>query len=701
MKAKCATKVEIRQTAPICTFIEHCSCMRCEPMPLGPKRKHFSQRSSVRAFRRMPTWRNKQKMAAQVHGFQTEVAKLLKLLANSLYSNKEVFLRELISNASDAIDKLRFLSITKPELAQEDPVLRIRVRADRDAGTLTISDNGIGMTLAEANERLGTIANSGTEDFLSKLSADDAKSSQLIGQFGVGFYSAFIVADRVTVRSRAAGAKPDEAVCWSSDGTGTYMSETTVKADRGTDVILHLKADEREFLNDWTLRETITKFSDHISTPVYLYEAPKDDEKKEDDKKEASSPEDVWHQVNDAKALWTLSPKDVKDEEYKAFYTHLTHDYGEPLAWAHNRVEGDLEYTSLLYIPGEAPWDLYGNPEEQKGLKLFVQRVFIMDRAKAFLPNYLRFIRGLVDTNDLPLNVSRELLQESRVVSKLKKALTKRSLDMIEKLAEDKENVEKYRTFWSAFGRVLKEGVVEDPANRERILKCLRFASTKTIEEGDAALVSLDEYIARAPEAQKKIYFLIAGTREAAEHSPYLETLKKKNVEVLLLWDRIDEWMMNAITEYAGKGFVSATASDLELGDLADKEEEKAREEETKEAQADIERLKKALGDKVEGVRVSTRLVDSPSCVVGSNDQMLTAQMRRMLEAAGQPVPEEKFTLEINPKHPLITKALAETDEKRFADWAAVILEEAHLADQGTLKDPAGFVKRLNALLLG
>ena len=649
----------------------------------------------------MPIWRIQQKMAAQVHGFQTEVAKLLKLLANSLYSNKEVFLRELISNASDAIDKLRFLSITKPELAQEDPVLRIRVRADRDAGTLTISDNGIGMTLAEANERLGTIANSGTEDFLSKLSADDAKSSQLIGQFGVGFYSAFIVADRVTVRSRAADAKPDEAVCWSADGTGTYMSETTVKADRGTDVILHLKADEREFLNDWTLRETITKFSDHISTPVYLYEAPKDDEKKEDDKKEASSPEDVWHQVNDAKALWTLSPKDVKDEEYKAFYAHLTHDYGEPLAWAHNRVEGDLEYTSLLYIPGEAPLDLYGNPEEQKGLKLFVQRVFIMDRAKAFLPNYLRFIRGLVDTNDLPLNVSRELLQESRVVSKLKKALTKRSLDMIEKLAEDKENVEKYRTFWSAFGRVLKEGVVEDPANRERILKCLRFASTKTIEEGDAALVSLDEYIARAPEAQKKIYFLIAGTREAAEHSPYLETLKKKNVEVLLLWDRIDEWMMNAITEYAGKGFVSATASDLELGDLADKEEEKAREEETKEAQADIERLKKALGDKVEGVRVSTRLVDSPSCVVGSNDQMLTAQMRRMLEAAGQPVPEEKFTLEINPKHPLITKALAETDEKRFADWAAVILEEAHLADQGTLKDPAGFVKRLNALLLG
>ena len=632
-------------------------------------------------------------MAAQVHGFQTEVAKLLKLLANSLYSNKEIFLRELISNASDAIDKLRFLSITNPDLTKDDPVLRIRVRADKDAGTLTISDNGIGMTLEEANQRLGTIANSGTEDFLSKLSTDEAKSSQLIGQFGVGFYSAFIVADRVTVRSRAASAAPDQAVCWSSDGTGTYTSEETVKADRGTDVILHLKSDETGFLDDWTLRETITKYSDHISTPVYLWEPPKADDKKEDAPKDGE-----WHQVNDAKALWTMSPKDVKDEEYKAFYTHLTHEYVEPLAWAHNRVEGDLEYTSLLYIPGEAPWDLYNNPEEQKGLKLFVQRVFIMDRAKAFLPNYLRFIRGLVDTNDLPLNVSRELLQESRVAAKLKKALTKRSLDMIEKLAEDKE---KYRTFWTAFGRVLKEGVVEDPANRERILKCLRFHSTKTIESGDAELVSLDEYIARAPEAQKKIYFLIAGNREAAENSPYLETLKKKGIEVLLLWDRIDEWMMSAITEYAGKGFVSATAADLELGDLADKDEEAAEAEAKKAAEGDVERLKKALGDKVEDVRVSTRLVDSPSCVVGSNDQMLTPQMRRMLEAAGQPVPEEKFTLEINPKHPLIAKALAETDEKRFADWADVILEEAHLADQGTLKDPAGFVKRLNALLLG
>ena len=632
-------------------------------------------------------------MAAQVHGFQTEVAKLLKLLANSLYSNKEIFLRELISNASDAIDKLRFLSITNPDLTKDDPVLRIRVRADKDAGTLTISDNGIGMTLEEANQRLGTIANSGTEDFLSKLSTDEAKSSQLIGQFGVGFYSAFIVADRVTVRSRAASAAPDQAVFWSSDGTGTYTSEETVKADRGTDVILHLKSDETGFLDDWTLRETITKYSDHISTPVYLWEPPKADDKKEDAPKDGE-----WHQVNDAKALWTMSPKDVKDEEYKAFYTHLTHEYVEPLAWAHNRVEGDLEYTSLLYIPGEAPWDLYNNPEEQKGLKLFVQRVFIMDRAKAFLPNYLRFIRGLVDTNDLPLNVSRELLQESRVAAKLKKALTKRSLDMIEKLAEDKE---KYRTFWTAFGRVLKEGVVEDPANRERILKCLRFHSTKTIESGDAELVSLDEYIARAPEAQKKIYFLIAGNREAAENSPYLETLKKKGIEVLLLWDRIDEWMMSAITEYAGKGFVSATAADLELGDLADKDEEAAEAEAKKAAEGDVERLKKALGDKVEGVRVSTRLVDSPSCVVGSNDQMLTPQMRRMLEAAGQPVPEEKFTLEINPKHPLIAKALAETDEKRFADWADVILEEAHLADQGTLKDPAGFVKRLNALLLG
>ncbi len=630
-------------------------------------------------------------MSQQVHGFQTEVAKLLKLLANSLYSNKEVFLRELVSNASDAIDKLRFLSITNPDLTKDDPLLKIRIRADKEAGTLTISDNGIGMTLDEANAHLGTIAKSGTEDFLSKLSGDEAKDSQLIGQFGVGFYSSFIVADKVTVISRSANAKADEAVCWSSEGLGTYTSELTARADRGTDVILHLKPEESGFLERWTLRETITKYSDHIATPVYLWEetTEKDDEGKEVQKSE-------WVQVNDAKALWTLPPKDVTDDQYKAFYKHLTHDFEDPLAWAHNRVEGDLEYTSLLYCPSEAPWDLY-NRDIQKGLKLFVQRVFIMDRADQFLPNYLRFVKGLIDTNDLPLNVSREILQENATVEKLKKAVTRRSIDMIAGIADD---AEKYKTFWKAFGRVLKEGIVEDPSNRERLMKLLRFASTKSVEEGSDAYVSLKDYVERAPKEQKKIYFLTASSRDAAVNSPYLEFFKKKGIEVLLLWERIDEWMLPALSEFEGKAFCSATASDLDLGDLADKNEEKAHEEAKKAAEPAVERIKKALGDKVADVRVSNRLVDSPSCVIGQHDQMITREMRLMFEQAGQAVPEEKYTLEINPSHPLIAKALAEADELRFGEWAQVILDQALLADQGTLKDPAGFVKRLNELLL-
>lgn len=629
---------------------------------------------------------------AEVLGFQTEVAKLLQLLAKSLYSNKEVFLRELVSNASDAIDKLRFLSLTKPELAKDDPVLKIRIRADRDAGTLTISDNGIGMTMDEAKSQLGTIAKSGTEQFMAALSADDKKASQLIGQFGVGFYSAFIVADQVTVISRSAQAGEAEAVKWSSDGSGTYSVEAVSKAGRGTDVILHLKKDETEFLNNWTLMDVIRRYSDHIATPVELW-TPKTKEKPED--KDPDPSEGAWEQVNDAKALWTLNPKDVKEEDYKAFYEHLTHDYSAPLSWSHNRVEGDLDYTSLLYIPSEAPFNLYDR-DQKRGLKLYVQRVFIMDRAEAFLPNYLRFVAGLVDTNDLPLNVSRELLQDSVVVHKLKKALTRRALDMIADLAKD---AEKYRIFWSNFGAVLEEGIVEDPANRDRILKLLRFATTKTAAEGDAALASLDDYLSRMPQGQKNIYYLTASSREAAEHSPYLETFKKKGVEVLLLWKRIDEWMMGNLDKYQDHDFISATASDLKLGDLEDKEEEKAAQETAKAAETDVARFKAALGDKVSDVRVSTRLVDSPACVVGAHDQMLTAQMRRMLEAAGQTVPEEKYTLEINPKHPLIVKALAANDADRFADWADVIFEQAVLADQGSIKDPAGFLKRLNTLL--
>lgn len=626
-------------------------------------------------------------MAAQVHGFQTEVTKLLKLLANSLYSNKEIFLRELISNASDAVDKLRFLSIQDPLLTKDDPLFHIRVKADEAAGTLTISDNGIGMTLDEANEHLGTIAKSGTEEFFRNLSQDQAKASQLIGQFGVGFYSAFIVADRVTVVSRSAKAAANEAVRWTSDGNGTYESELTTKDTRGTDVILTLKDSEKEFLNEWTLRGIITKYSDHISTPVWLWEkeTPADEKKK---------PTWKWVQVNDAKALWTLPPKDVKDEQYKEFYKHLTHDYDDPLTWAHNRVEGDLEYTSLLYIPKTAPWDLY-NREQKNGLKLYVQRVFIMDNAEEFLPNYLRFVKGLVDTADLPLNVSREILQDSAVTRKLRRALTKRALTMIGKLAEDKT---KYAEFWSQFGRVLKEGPVEDRTNQEEILKLLRFASTKS--GTNAEDVSLTDYVARMPEKQKHIYYITAGSYEAAANSPYLETLKKKGIEVLLLWDRVDEWLMGNVEAFDGKTFISATAKDLDLGELEDKEEEKQKEESEKQHKGLVERLKKALGGKVQDVKVTARLVDSPACVVGAQDQMLTQQMRRMLEAAGQAVPEENYTLEINPDHPLIGRMATETDEAKFTQWANFIFAEAQLADQGTLKDPSSFIKSLNELLL-
>ena len=629
-------------------------------------------------------------MAAQVHGFQTEVSKLLNLLAKSLYSNKEVFLRELISNASDAIDKLRFLSITDPKLLGEDAAFAIRVKIDKDAKTLTVTDNGIGMTLEEANEHLGTIAKSGTADFLSTLSGDQAKDSQLIGQFGVGFYSAFIVADKVTVESRSAKAAESEAVRWQSAGEGTYTSEAITRSDRGTSITLHLKDDCAEFLDTWTVRTAITKYSDHISVPVMLWE-----EKYEELKNENDKPASTWQwvQVNDAKALWTLNPRDVTDEQYKEFYKHLAHDFEDPLAWAHNRVEGELEYTSLLYLPARAPWDLYTR-DKVHGLKLFVQRVFIMDEAEQFLPNYLRFVRGLVDTNDLPLNVSRELLQDSAVIQKLKKALTKRALTMIGKLSEDKD---KYAVFWKNFGNVLKEGPVEDFGNREEVAKLLRFASTHNT--GDAQDVSLTDYVSRMSDKQKCIYYLVSGSYASAATSPYLEAFKKKGIEVLLMWERIDEWLMGNLTEFEGKKFVPVTAADLDLGELEDKPAEKKKEE-AKAAQPLVERFKKALGEKVTDVRVSDRLVESPSCVTAEHGQILTTQMRRMLEAAGQEVPEEKFILEINPQHALVQKAAQTTDEAAFAKWAEFILEEAMLSEQGALKDPNAFVRRLNELLL-
>lgn len=630
-------------------------------------------------------------MAAQLHGFQTEVAKLLDLLANSLYSNKEVFLRELISNASDALDKLHFLSLTDQKLLGDDPILRIRVKADKDAGTLTISDNGIGMTVEEAQEHLGTIAKSGTDEFFKSLSGDAAKDSQLIGRFGVGFYSAFIVADKVTVYSRSAKAAQNEGVCWESEGLGTYTAERIDRKERGTDIVLHLKADAQKFLDAWVLETAITKYSDHIAVPVYLWKEKTAETPKEGEK--PAAPVFEWVQVNDAKALWTINSRDVKDEQYKEFYRHLTHAYDDPLVWSHNKVEGELEYTSLLYIPTEAPWDLF-NRDAEHGLKLFVQRVFIMDEAEQFLPHYLRFVRGLVDTNDLPLNVSREMLQETAVTQKLKKALTHRVLTMLEKLAKD--DPAKYAAFWKTFGRVLKEGPVEDPANRGTLMKLMRFASTKAGTGSED--VSLADYVARMPKGQDKIYYLVATSRQTAETSPYLEELKKKGIEVLLMWERIDEWLMGNLFEYEGKAFVSVTSSDLELGELADKKDEAKEKEAAEKAKPLVERFKKALGNKVVDVRAATRLTDSPSCVVAENGSFISAQMRRMFEAAGQPVPEARYILEVNVNHPLVQKAAA-GDDAAFERWAKVILDQAVLAEQGTLADPNGFIREMNALL--
>lgn len=630
-------------------------------------------------------------MAAQLHGFQTEVAKLLDLLANSLYSNKEVFLRELISNASDALDKLRFLSLTDQKLLGDDPILRIRVKTDKDAGTLTISDNGIGMTVEEAQEHLGTIAKSGTDEFFKSLSGDAAKDSQLIGRFGVGFYSSFIVADKVTVYSRSAKAAQNEGVCWESEGLGTYTAERIDRKERGTDIVLHLKADAQKFLDAWVLETAITKYSDHIAVPVYLWKEKTAETPKEGEK--PAAPVFEWVQVNDAKALWTIAPRDVKDEQYKEFYRHLTHAYDDPLVWSHNKVEGELEYTSLLYIPTEAPWDLF-NRDAEHGLKLFVQRVFIMDEAEHFLPHYLRFVRGLVDTNDLPLNVSREMLQETAVTQKLKKALTHRVLTMLEKLAKD--DPAKYAAFWKTFGRVLKEGPVEDPANRGTLMKLMRFASTKAGTGSED--VSLADYVARMPKGQDKIYYLVATSRQTAETSPYLEELKKKGIEVLLMWERIDEWLMGNLFEYEGKAFVSVTSSDLELGELADKKDEAKEKEAAEKAKPLVERFKKALGNKVVDVRAATRLTDSPSCVVAENGSFISAQMRRMFEAAGQPVPEARYILEVNVNHPLVQKAAA-GDDAAFERWAKVILDQAVLAEQGTLADPNGFIREMNALL--
>lgn len=620
-------------------------------------------------------------------GFQTEVKQLLHLMIHSLYSNKEIFLRELISNASDAVDKLRFEALAKPELLEGGADLKIRVSFDKDARTVTIEDNGIGMNREEVIAHLGTIAKSGTADFLKNLSGDQKKDSHLIGQFGVGFYSAFIVADQVDVYSRRAGDATSDGVHWSSKGEGDFEVANVEKADRGTRIVLHLKSGEDEFADGWRLRNIIKKYSDHIALPIEL---PKEHMGEDADK--PSEPE--WETVNRASALWTRPRTEIKDEEYTEFYKHVGHDFEDPLAWSHNKVEGKLEYTSLLYVPGRAPFDLYQR-EAPRGLKLYVQRVFIMDQAEQFLPLYLRFIKGVVDSNDLSLNVSREILQSGPVIDSMKSALTKRVLDMLEKMA--KNEPEKYTTFWKAFGQVLKEGPAEDFANKEKIAGLLRFASTHDAS-GDQT-VSLAEYVSRMKEGQDKIYFLTGESYAQVKNSPHLEVFRKKGIEVLLLTDRIDEWLMSYLTDFDSKQMADVARGDLDLGKLDSEEDKKAQEEVAKTKEALVERLKGALGDQVAEVRVSHRLTDSPA-ILAIGEQDLGLQMRQILEASGQKVPESKPIFEINPSHPLIEKLDGEPDEDRFADLSMVLFDQAALAAGDSLKDPASYVRRLNKLLI-
>lgn len=617
----------------------------------------------------------------ETRGFQSEVKQLLHLMIHSLYSNKEIFLRELISNASDAADKLRFRALSSPELYEGDGNLHVRISADKEKRTLTLSDNGIGMTRDEVIDNLGTIAKSGTKAFLESIGSDQAKDSQLIGQFGVGFYSAFIVADKVTVRTRSAGANADQAVFWESEGEGDYTIADIEKVERGTEITLHLREGEDEFLDDWRLRNIISKYSDHIALPVEILTT------------EGEDGEQKWEKINKAQALWTRTKSEVTDEEYKEFYKHIAHDFTDPVTWSHNRVEGKQEYTSLLYIPAQAPWDLF-NRDHKHGLKLYVQRVFIMDDAEQFMPNYLRFVRGLIDSNDLPLNVSREILQDSRVTQSLRAALTKRVLQMLDKLAKD--DAEKYQKFWQQFGLVLKEGPAEDGSNAEAIAKLLRFAST----HNDSAVqnVSLTDYISRMVEGQEKIYYITADSYAAAKSSPHLELLRKKGIEVLLLSDRIDEWMMSYLTEFDGKPFQSVSKKDESLDKLADEETSEQKEAE-KALEPFVERVKTLLGDRVKDVRLTHRLTETPAVVTTDADEM-TTQMAKLFAAAGQDAPEIKYIFELNPDHALVKRAADEQDEARFGEWVELLLDQSLLAERGSLEDPNQFIKRVNDLLL-
>lgn len=633
--------------------------------------------------------------AKETHSFQTEVKQLLNLMVHSLYSNKEIFVRELVSNAADAADKLRFEALSHEDYYENDSELKIRITTDKDAGTLTISDNGIGMNKEEVMQNLGTIARSGTSEFIKQMSKEQKADSNLIGQFGVGFYSSFIVAEEVEVRTRRAGDTAEEGVSWISKGDGEFSIEAIKKLSRGTDIIMHLKDDEKEFMEPWRIRSIISKYSDHVSLPVEMEKMDSAAMTGEESEKEADEvvvPE--FEVINKATALWTRPKSDVTDEEYNEFYKHISHDFNEPLSWAHNKVEGKLEYTSLLYIPKKAPMDLW-NRDKPRGVKLYVQRVFIMDDAEQFLPVYLRMVRGVLDSNDLPLNVSREILQDKGATQSLRNACVKRALGMLEKLA--KNSKEDYQGFWDEFGSVLKEGLAEDFSNKDKVAGLLRFASTNN--EDAIQNVSLDDYISRMKPEQDKIYFLVADNFATAKNSPHLEVYKKKGIEVILMTDRVDEWAMGHLTEFGDKKLQAITQGDLDLGGLETEEDKQAVEKANEDNSELVGKIKELLKDKVEDVKVSGRLDESPACVV-SNDGGMSLQMARMMKAAGQPIPEMKPIFEINIDHQLVKQLDDNLSDEDFKDWVELLFDQAVLSDSGQLDDPAAFTKRLNRLLL-
>ena len=627
----------------------------------------------------------------ETRAFQTEVKQLLQLMIHSLYSNREIFLRELISNASDAADKLRFEAVTTPALFENDSELKIRVAFDKEKGTIRITDNGIGMSREEVITHIGTIAKSGTKEFFASLSGDQQKDANLIGQFGVGFYSAFIVADRVTLVTRRAGLSAADAVCWESTGDGEFTLETVEKSARGTDITLHMKDDAKDFLDDWRLKSIIRKYSDHIPLPIVMQKTEWDQEK------QAQVAKDEDETINQASAIWTRAKADISDEQYQEFYKHVSHDWQPPLAWTHARVEGRQEYTELLYIPGKAPFDLFDR-EHKHGLKLYVRRIFIMEDAAQLLPRYLRFVKGIVDSNDLPLNVSREILQESKDVEAIRAGCVKKVLGLLDDLAENDK--EKFAKFWEAFGRVFKEGIGEDHANKTRVAKLTRFASTHESAATQTQSISFADYIGRMKPAQEKIYYVTADTLTAAQNSPHLEVFRKKGIEVILLTEPVDEWWLGSLDEYEGKKLQSVAKGDLDLGALADEAEKKAVEKIAGELKPLIEKIKASLGERVKDVRVTDRLTESPACLVVDENE-LSGNLERMLKSAGQKVNASKPILEINPTHALVKKIQAEETTARFDDLALMLFEQSLLAEGGQLEDPAGFVKRVNALMLG